>query len=263
MEKAIEKVENCFKTCDGLAFDKKLACKAMCICEKRDSSDIDLRDPYKTPGLGPILIVKVCTVPSTNRNFSSRGVTVQSIEEVYGQLFGVVDTLDKSGELGITEQQKEFLDNPASNINFAKSLTFTFDQFIQKRAAVQEVSKQLKEKQTKAEHTILLETLGIANPLDNPESINAYVLVQNPATMTMEGNMMAQVQYDAEVEKQTDLSETPKPMVEPNDTANRTKNIELENTITVFLSQHQMFWIDIETTMREFQTLSKVLLDKK
>ncbi|MDR2540400.1 MAG: hypothetical protein LBD11_01105 [Candidatus Peribacteria bacterium] len=51
MEKAIEKVENCFKSCDGLAFDKKLACKAMCICEKRDSSDIDLFDPYKSPGL--------------------------------------------------------------------------------------------------------------------------------------------------------------------------------------------------------------------
>jgi hypothetical protein len=176
---------------------------------------------------------------------------------------GVVDTLDKSGELGTYTPQKEFLDNPASNINFAKSLTFTFDQFIQKRTAVQEVSKQLKEKQTKSEHTILQETLGIANPLDNPESINAYILVQNPATMTMEDNMMAQVQYDAEVEKQTDLKEKPQPIVEPNDTANRTKNIEVENTIAVFLSQHQMFWIDIETTMKEIQVLSKVLLGKK
>jgi hypothetical protein len=99
MEKAIEKVESCFSSCDGLAFDKKLACKAMCICEKRDSSDIDLFDPYKTPGLGPILIVKICTVPTSNKNFSPGGTIVTSIEEVYSQLLGVVDSLDKSGEL--------------------------------------------------------------------------------------------------------------------------------------------------------------------
>lgn len=60
-------------------------------------------------------------------------MVVQSIEEVYGELYGVIDTLDKSGQLGIWEKQQEFLDNPAENLNFAKTLTFTFDQNVKKR----------------------------------------------------------------------------------------------------------------------------------
>jgi hypothetical protein len=49
--KALGKIKACFNTCEGLAYDKMLACKAICICDQRDSSSIGLFDPYKTPGL--------------------------------------------------------------------------------------------------------------------------------------------------------------------------------------------------------------------
>lgn len=128
---------------------------------------------------------------------------------------------------------------------------------------MQKTSKQITEKKLKAEHATLQETLGISNPMDNPNNINAYVLVQNPATMTMAENMIAQVRYDTELQKQEILQQSPQLFVDAEDTANREKNIDLESVMAVFLSQHQRFWVDFTATMKEFQLLSTVLLNKK
>ena len=93
---SVRKVATCFTSCEGLRLDKKAACMAICACGQRDSP---LFDPYKNPGLGPIMSVKFCAVPVTAKNFSQRGLVVYSIETIVDEIYGVLDTLDKSGEL--------------------------------------------------------------------------------------------------------------------------------------------------------------------
>jgi hypothetical protein len=93
---AVNQVATCFSSCDGLRVDKKAACMAMCACGQRDSP---LFDPYKTPGLGPIMSIKFCTVPATPKTFSQRGLVVYSIEKIFEELYGVLNSLDRSGEL--------------------------------------------------------------------------------------------------------------------------------------------------------------------
>ncbi|MDR3168305.1 MAG: hypothetical protein LBU27_00645 [Candidatus Peribacteria bacterium] len=209
------------------------------------------------------MIVKICTVPASSRNFEGKGTVVKSIEEIFGQLIGVVDTLDKSGELGTYKKEKEMLDNSASNINFGKSITFTFDQVVQKKADPQKKPKQLKEKELNDANITLLESLGIANPLENPTSVNTYILTQDSATIKVANTMMAIVNYDAELQKQTVLEENPKLLEDTKTTANREKDINLETMMATFLSQHRTFWIDATSTIKEFTTFSSVLLGKK
>jgi hypothetical protein len=81
--------------------------------------------------------------------------------------------------------------------------------------------------------------------------------------MNMSDTMMSQVTYDIEVEKQGDLEQSPQFFVNADLTASREKSIDLESIMAIFLSQHQMFWNDITDTMKEFQSLSLTLLNKK
>jgi hypothetical protein len=107
--------------------DKKAACIAMCACGQVDSP---LFNPEKYPGMNPILSIKFCTVPVSAKDFSPGGTIVYSIEEVFNQWYGVMDTLEKGGELGVHEKQKEFLDSSTKGMNFGKMVTFTFDQAV-------------------------------------------------------------------------------------------------------------------------------------
>ena len=75
--------------------DEKLACQAMCACGQYNSP---VFDPYETPGLGPILRVKYCTVPVTAKTFSN-GMYVYSIESIFKELYAIIDSLERSGEL--------------------------------------------------------------------------------------------------------------------------------------------------------------------
>jgi hypothetical protein len=68
----------------------------MCACGEWKTPRFD---PYKTPGLGPLLVVRYCAVPPTVKEFSQKGILVYSIEGAYNQMYGVLDTMDKGGEL--------------------------------------------------------------------------------------------------------------------------------------------------------------------
>lgn len=115
---------SCVAKCKGLRFDDELACIAMCTCGYRDSP---LRDPKTSQGLGPLMRVKYCTVPTRNAFFQSRGTLIYSFEKVISEIEGVLRALDDSGELGIYAKQKEMLDSSTKHLNFAEMFTFSVE----------------------------------------------------------------------------------------------------------------------------------------
>lgn len=202
-------------------------------------------------------------MPASSRNFEAKGIVAKSIEEIFGQLAGVVDTLDKSGELGTRTPEKEMLDNPAGNINFGKSIAFTFDQMVQKTVKELKPSAQYTQQLKKSEHNTLQETLGILHPLENPVSTNAYVIIQNPTTMNIGNIVTAQVNYDDTLTKIEALAQTPQLLEAPKNTAERERIINLQIIMQLFLQQHLEFWINTTDTIREFSKSASCLNEKR
>jgi hypothetical protein len=178
-----------------LNVDKKAACIAMCACGQIDSP---LFNPTEYPGMTPILSVRFCTVPVSAKDFSPGGIVVYSIEEVFKQLYGVVDTLDKGGELGVHEKQKEFLDSSIKGMDFGKMVTFTFDQAV-KSSPPSAPSEYMSKQVAKSEDTNIKQLLGVSHPLDDPVGRDAYIIVQNP--MNLVNTYATQQNYANEVKK--------------------------------------------------------------
>jgi hypothetical protein len=63
---------------------QKLACKVMCTCGEWKAPWFD---PYKTPGLGPLIVVRFCAVPPTPKEFTQQGKLVMSIEEIFNEIY--------------------------------------------------------------------------------------------------------------------------------------------------------------------------------
>jgi len=74
----------------------RAACKAMCACGEYVTPRFD---PYETPGLGPIMIIRFCAVPPTVKEFAQRGRSIMAIESAFNEIYGVLDEMDKGGEL--------------------------------------------------------------------------------------------------------------------------------------------------------------------
>jgi len=67
LEDTANQIKNCFQSCNGLRFDQKASCMMMCACWEINSP---IFDPSKTPWLWPILMIRFCTIPWVNHNFS-------------------------------------------------------------------------------------------------------------------------------------------------------------------------------------------------
>ena len=203
---AVEKVKSCIASCDGLRRDQKAVCATMCTCGQWDSP---LFDPYKTPGLGPIMRVKVCEIPAASKNFEGGGIIVYSLEKIFSELFAILDSLDRSGELGVFEKQEGFLDSSTKKMKFSEMITFTFGQSVKRNPELAKQSVHFREAVLKNDNASLKQELGVSHPLENPMTVNSYVLIQNRNDITLANTFSAQVRFDDELKKVRELQQMP------------------------------------------------------
>ena len=124
LEDVANKIKNCYSSCDGLRIDQKASCMLKCACWEIESP---IFDPNKTPGLGPIFVIKFCGVPAVNTKFSVWGKRIHSIEEWLNEIYWVVDKLSREWKLLKWTQQHEFLDSSTKQMNVANTFAFSID----------------------------------------------------------------------------------------------------------------------------------------
>jgi hypothetical protein len=235
-----------------LSIDKKAACIAMCACGQIDSP---LFDPAKFPGMSPILSIKFCTVPVSAKDFSPGGTVVYSIEEVFKQLYGVVDALDKGGEVGVHEKQKEFLDSSIKGMNFGKMVTFTFSQ-AEKSSPPADTSEYMSKQVAKAEDTNIKQILGVSHPLEDPVSSSAYTLVQN--RMNLVNTYATTYNYADEAKKVEVLQQTLTALSDVKETLRNEKDILIGTEIDVYLDQQRKFWNEVHMVLGQISNIAQV-----
>lgn len=259
-ENAVKQVETCFSSCNGLRIDQKAACMAMCACGQRDSP---LFDPYKTPGLGPIMSIKFCTVPVTSKSFSQRGVVVYSIEEIFNQLYGVLDSLDRSGELWINVKQSEFLDSSTKKMSFPKSISFTISQSAKIPSnADGKGTEYFQKAQLKKENDILMQEKWISHPIEDPVRVNDYVMVQNIVEDKMKSNYSSSINNDQEKSSQESLQKTSTLVSDVSKNYQNQRYIQLSAEMYRFLDYHLSSWIEISNTIAAIDATARVLSAK-
>ncbi|MDR2191124.1 MAG: hypothetical protein LBP53_08425 [Candidatus Peribacteria bacterium] len=126
----------------------------------------------------------------TAKDFSPKGKVVYSIEESLKEIYGVVDTLEKGGELGTYEKQKEFMDSSTKGMDFGKMIAFTFSQST--KTHVSKSSAYFRKQVAEEYNTKLKETLGVAAPLNNPVSRNRYTVAVDRQAEALKRNVAAQ-----------------------------------------------------------------------
>ena len=172
IDETVEEVKKCFDTCEWLRFDQKASCKLMCACGKWES---EIFDPEKNPGLGPLAMIKFCTIPGVDGRFSVWGRKMVSIEEWINEIYWVVNKLSSEWRLWIWSQQNNHLDSSTKEMNFSKSLSFTIDiNWADIFGKWSKQSKHYEEKEAQITNDRWKTDYHIKNSLDDPASKNRY-----------------------------------------------------------------------------------------
>lgn len=177
LQKRIEEIKNCYKSCEDLHIDQKASCMIKCSCGEINSP---IFDPEKTPGLWPIFMVRFCAVPAVNTKFSVWWKRIHSVEEWVREIYGVVDKLSREWRLWTWTQQYEFLDSSAKRIKFDASVAFSIDvEFVNIGNRKPKQSEQHQKKELKTENERDQVEFWVKNPLDRPETKNYNTIIPN------------------------------------------------------------------------------------
>lgn len=233
-------IKNCWKSCDGLRIDQKASCMLKCACWERSSAKIDLFNSEKTPWLWPILILRFCAVPAVNTNFSVGWKRIHSIEEWLNEIYWVVDQLSREWKLWKWTQQYEFLDSSTKRINVADTFAFSIDiDFVDIRNNRATHSDQYEKKKAETFNEQLLQSVGIANPVDNPSAKNIYRVV-----------------WDGDEWKF-------KPMVDLIEDSRSSRYSMNEESVVKWMDQQWDLWTKVSEDFADWVTYSKTLYTKK
>lgn len=259
-QKTLEEAKTCYDTCEWLRIDKKLACQVMCTCDVWES---EMWDPMEYPGLWPILSVKYCAVPTQNHYFDSEGIIIYSFEKIINELYGILDALDRSWELGIFEKQKEMLDSSAINLDFAKMFTFTVEQQIKKLASKAEKDSQAQQIANESTNEQMKKLLRVSPSLEDVWYLNSYTLIQDAVAMNTENNFSANQYMSLEQSKIDTLSGVQAHLMDQIEVLRDEKNVKLWMMMDDFLLRHLRFWVEATKYFEQFEGVAKAFLGKK
>lgn len=257
-QEAIKEARTCYSRCEGLRIDQKAVCTVMCTCDTYKSP---IRDPIKD-WLWPILQIKYCAVPTQNHFFDSDGIIIYSFERVINEIFGVLDSLDKSWELGIYEKQKEMLDSSTKSMNIAKQFTFTVEQTVRSIVTTQEESDKMKIDKAKIENTSLKRATWILKDIQDTSISTKYTIIQDNKAISEENNVIAKLLNALEEQKNEVLSAQLQSSFDQWDISKAEKKIWLWIIMDNFLLRHIKFWVNITDYFKELQTTAEYLISK-
>lgn len=180
LQATINKIKECYETCEGLRLDQKASCMVKCTCGEVTSIDLrpKIYDPDKFPWLGPIYIIRFCAVPAVNTKFSVWWKRIHSIEEWVREIYWVVDKLSREWRLWKWTQQYEFLDSSTKRIKFADAFAFSIDvEFVNIGNRRAKRSSQYEEKEKKTDNKNAQEEFNVENSLNTTEGRNYFRII--------------------------------------------------------------------------------------
>jgi len=259
LEKTAKKIKKCYESCEDLRIDQKATCMIKCTCWEIESP---VFNPDEFPWLGPIFIIRFCSVPSTDTKFSIWWKRIHSLEEWFKEIFGAVDKLSREWRLWIWTQQYNFLDSTTKKINIADTFAFTIDvEFVDISNKMPEQTEHYKNrKQEKWNEDWQLQN-GVANPINNPVTRNSYRLIASQWEVV--DDFSAGANADTNRKIQADLSRIPEPMVSPSDNSDAYRYNVFSSHLWRMMDQIGSFRTNMTNHSSEMNSSTKLLYSKK
>ena len=252
------KIKNCWKSCNDLRIDLKASCMLKCACWEIESP---IFDPEKTPWLWPIFVIRYCTVPSTDTKFSVWWKRIHSIEEWLKEIYWVVDKLSREWRLGIWTQQYNFLDSSTKKMKIADSFAFTIDiEFVDLAGKMPTKSDQYKEKKLEEDNKSWQTNNHVKNPLNNPVTRNSYRIVWNQWEVVWDYSAGANADVNRKI--LSDLSNIPKPMVDPSDNSDAFRYNMFASHLGRAMDQQWALRTNITNHQSEMSSYAEMLYSK-
>lgn len=259
LEDIANQIKNCFQSCDGLRFDQKASCMMMCACWEINSP---IFDPNKTPWLWPILMIRFCTVPWINHNFSIWWRKIMSIEEWISEIYWVVDKLSREWKLWIRTQQYNFLDSTTKKTKISNTVAFTINvELANIRDYKPKQSTQYKTKKATDRNETLQATYHISNDLENPVQKNRYILINDNWNI---GNDFSSITNTAaNKSKKSQLSVSSYTPINQNANADASRYNDTIESLHRRVDQQWHLWSEISNYINELDKEAKMLYAKK
>lgn len=260
-ERARNEVLSCWESCEDIPrIDQRASCKLMCACWEKKSG---IFDPEKHPGLGPILMVRYCTVPAVDMRFSVWWKTVMSIEEMINEIHGVVDKLSREWKLWMWTPQHNFLDSTTKMMKVADTFAFSIDvEFIDIANQLSNYSTQYRELISNDANERSLQNYGISNPLNNSSLKNKFRIIW-PERWSTEKWYEASANPDVNKQKAEELDVAPVALVDLNDFARESRYASLSLLIDEWLDMQADFWEHSLEYLEDMTSYAKTLNGKR
>lgn len=253
-------IKKCWKSsCDGLRIDQKASCMLKCACWKIESP---IFNPEKTPWLWPIFVIRYCSVPWVYTKFSLGWKRIHSIEEWLNEIYWAVDKLSREWRLWKWTQQYEFLDSSTKQMKIADSFAFTINvEFVDISENMPETSEQYKKRKIKAENEKRKINYGVAAPLNNPVTKNAYLPIWNQWEIVNDYVWSANPNLNREILSQ--LNNKPEPFVDWISNSDSYRYNEFASNIGRWMDQQGTLWTQTSEYVSDLDSYAIKLINKK
>ena len=259
LEEVANKIKNCWQSCEGLRIDQKASCMLMCACWEIKSP---IFNPDNTPWLWPIFMIRFCSIPAVNTNFSVWWRKIVSIEEWIREIYGVTDKLSREWRLWIWTPQYNFLDSTTKEIKIADSLSFTVDvEWVDITEKLSNQSTQYKKRVMKVNNKDLQSEYNISNSLDNNVLKNHYRLVGYEWEVL--DDLRASTNVDDVKNRMSDLSVTPWFIYDQLKLPNTSRYGDISQTLNSWLDQQWNFWVNTMWYIVDLDSYAQALYAKK
>ena len=257
LKETANEIKNCRASCEWLRIDQKASCMIKCSCWEIHSP---IFDPQKTPWLWPIFMIRFCSVPWVDTKFSVWWKRIHSIEEWLTELYWAVDKLSREWRLGKWTQQYEFLDSSTKQMNISDSLAFTVDiEFVDVSDKMPTQSDQYKQMKAEQNNESWKWIYGVANPLNNPVTKNAYRIIwtQESSDYSLAAN------WDRNNQTLADLNRAPESMVELTSNSDANRYNMLANYLSRWIQQQWTLWTKASDYTSEMNSYAKLLYSRR
>ncbi len=257
LKETANEIKNCRASCEWLRIDQKASCMIKCSCWEIHSP---IFDPQKTPWLWPIFMIRFCSVPWVDTKFSVWWKRIHSIEEWLTELYWAVDKLSREWRLGKWTQQYEFLDSSTKQMNISDSLAFTVDiEFVDVSDKMPTQSDQYKQMKAEQNNESWKWIYGVANPLNNPVTKNAYRIIwtQESSDYSLAAN------GDRNNQTLADLNRAPESMVELTSNSDANRYNMLANYLSRWIQQQWTLWTKASDYTSEMNSYAKLLYSRR
>lgn len=250
---------SCFEKCEDIKDNaEKISCKAQCVCfmvswpKEPILSWLIEADIYK---------IKFCKVPVSGYKIQ-RNKTVESIGEIFSEMWNVFNTLRDSWQMIKNKQTKEFLELPVE-LNFSKIFSFALNvnrKKIPNTKQTRTISDQ-KIKESKAKKS---ETIDAKTENNEKDNYNKYIIMQslawNSVNSQSSNSITERINQLKEQQSLLESSNTKSEDTIKNSQNNKTISLSLQ--LETFLADNISFWKEFQTTISDANDISDSLKQK-